>query len=144
MQDENKTSASVSRRGFLHIVMVTLGLSAAAPLLSSCANGNMEEYQVDIVIQQSDIHYSPATLTVPVGATVTWLNKSYYSQSATCDPGKAGDHGIVNLPKGAQAWDSGMLYPGQRFSRKFDTPGTYVYFSLPKLSPDTVGTIIVE
>jgi plastocyanin len=144
MQDKTQTSVSVSRRGFLQFVMVNLGLSAAAPLLSSCANDRTEEYQVNIVIQQSDIHYSPAALTVPRGATVTWLNTSYYSQSVTCDPQQAGDFNTVNLPVGAQAWSSGLLYPGQRYSKTFDTPGTYIYFGLPRLSPDTVGTIIVR
>ena len=103
-----------------------------------------DTYEVDIVLEQSEIHYQPANLTVPRGATVTWLNKSYYSQSATCDPQQAGENRIVNLPENGRAWNSGLLYPGQRFSKTFDTPGTYIYFSLPRLSPNTAGTIIVE
>ncbi len=144
MPDQTQGKPSISRRGFLHFLAVAVGLGAASPLLSSCADPTAEEYQVDIVFQQNDIHYSPEILTIPRGATVTWLNKAFYSQSATCDPAKAGKTGEVSLPKGAQAWDSGVLYPGQRYSKQFDTPGTYVYFSMPKLSPTTVGTIIVQ
>jgi plastocyanin len=142
MKDQNNTHRS--RRDFLKLMTVTLGVGIAAPFLSSCANDKEKEYQVNIVVQQSEIHYSPATLTVPRGATVTWLNKSYYSQSATCDPKQAKNGTAASVPQGAQPWDSGLLYPGQRFSKKFDTPGTYTYFSAPRLSPNTVGTIIVR
>ncbi len=38
---------------------------------------------------------------------------------------------------------AGLLYPGQRFSKEFDMPGIYIYFSLPGLSPSTTGTIII-
>ena len=139
---EEQKQTPISRRGFLKLLTATLGMGVGTSLLTSCAPKS--EFQVDIVVEQSQIHYEPDTLTVPRGATVTWLNKSYYSQSATCDPKKeAGNQGIASLPTGAQAWDSGLLYPGQRFTKTFDTPGTYVYFSLPRLSPNTVGTIIV-
>ena len=144
MEKQKQTSTSISRRGFIRLITLAAGTSITAPLIASCAPHDKENYQVDIVIEQSEIHYSPATLTVPSGATVTWLNKSYYSQSVTCDPDQAGESQIVNLPEGTQPWDSGLLYPGQRFSKIFDTPGTYVYFSLPRLSPDTAGTIIVK
>lgn len=147
MEKRRQSSAPVSRRGFLKLLSVTLGTGVGAPLLAACAPGsreNKEGYQVDIVLEQSEVHYSPATLTIPRGATVTWLNKSYYSQSATCDPSQAGDSGIVSLPQGSQPWDSGVLYPGQRFSKTFDTAGTYIYFSQPRLSPNTVGTLIVK
>jgi plastocyanin len=141
---EEQKQTSISRRGFIKLLTVTLGTSIGAPLLASCAPKSKDQFQVDIMVEQSQIHYSPATLTVPRGATVTWLNKSFYSQSATCDPKQAGHNGIASLPKGVPSWDSGLLYPGQRFSKTFDTPGTYVYFSLPRLSPNTVGTVIVE
>jgi len=147
MEMQKQASAPISRRGFLKLLSVTLGTSVGAPLLASCApesSGNKNEYQVDIVKEQSEIHYSPAALTIPSGATVTWLNKSYYSQSATCDPSQAKDGGITSQPQGVEPWDSGLLYPGQRFTKTFDTPGIYVYFSVPKLSPNTIGTIIVK
>ncbi len=143
---ELKQKPQISRRGFIKVLSLAIGTSLSSPLLASCAPKSMDAdtYEVDIVLEQSEIHYQPANLKVPRGATVTWLNKSYYSQSATCDPQQAGENRIVNLPENAQAWDSGLLYPGQRFSKTFDTPGTYIYFSLPRLSPNTAGTIIVE
>ncbi len=144
MDEQTQAANSRSRRGFLKLLLLTAGTGLISPLLSSCATQNRDEYEVDIVIEQSAIQYSPATLRIPRGATVTWLNKSYYSQSATCDPGKASHGAMASLPGGTSPWSSGLLYPGQRYSRKFDTPGTYIYFSLPRLSPGTMGTIIVE
>ncbi len=144
MDERTLPNHPTARRGFLKLLVLTAGSGLISPLLSSCAPQNTDEYEVDIVIEQNTISYSPATLRVPRGATVTWLNKSYYSQSATCDPNKGGHGAMASLPQGAQPWSSGLLYPGQRYSRKFDTPGTYIYFSLPRLSPGTMGTIIVE
>src|ERR1051325_495782 len=139
-----QTPHPISRRDFIKLITLGMGTSLASPLLSSCTVPKKEEYEVDIVLQQNETRYSPETLTIPRGATVTWLNKSYYSQSATCDPSQAKNGGIASLPKDAKAWDSGLLYPGQRFSKTFDIPGTYIYFSLPRRSPNMVGTIIVQ
>jgi plastocyanin len=139
-----QTPHPISRRDFIKLITLGMGTSLASPLLSSCTVPKKEGYEVDIVLQQNETRYSPETLTIPRGATVTWLNKSYYSQSATCDPGKAKNSSVANLPKNSQPWDSGLLYPGQRFSKVFDTPGTYIYFSLPRLSANAVGTIIVK
>lgn len=144
MKESKQASRSISRGSFFKLIGMVLGTSLGGSLLSSCAPENKDEFQVDILLDQSEIHYSPDKLTIPRGAKVTWLNKSYYSQSATCDPNQAKNGAVASLPKGAQSWDSGLLYPGQRFSKTFDTPGTYVYFSLPRLSPTTVGTIIVK
>ncbi len=144
MKNMNQITSSISRRGFIKLISVAFGMSMASSLLDSCSPDRQEQYEVDIVIQENEILYLPETLTIPRGATVTWLNKSYYSQSATCDPQKASKGNIANLPKGSPPWDSGPLYPGQRFSKVFDTPGTYIYFSLPKLSAGTIGTIIVK
>ncbi len=138
------STASSGRRSFLKLLALTLGSGLVSPLLASCSPQKQDEFEVDIVLEQSQIHYSPATLKSPRGSTVTWLNKSYYSQSATCDPSKARGGAAASLPAGAATWNSGLLYPGQRYSRRFETPGTYIYFSVPMLSPGTVGTIIVD
>jgi plastocyanin len=144
MRKENQSSDLSSRRGFIKLITLAVVTSLGSPLLASCTAEREQEYEVDIVIQQNEISYSPAVLTIPRGSTITWLNKSYYSQSATCDPKKSGNGIAASLPENSEPWDSGVLYPGQRFSRRFDVPGTYIYFSLPRVSPSTVGTIVVK
>ncbi len=71
--------------------------------------------------------FKPATLTVPAGTVVRWLNKDTVAHTATSDkPG----------------WDSGNLNPGQSYARKFDTPGTYAYHCTPH--PFMVGKVVVK
>lgn len=134
------TNQTLTRRSFLKVLGVGL---LGAPLIAACSRQQTDHFVVDIVLEQSESHFEPATLKVSRGSTVTWLNKSYYSQSVTCDPQQASDQTIVSLPNNAQPWDSGYLYPGQRFSMTFNTPGTYIYFSRVRMQPSTVGTIIV-
>ncbi len=77
MDDQTQNNAAESRRNFLRMMLITVGTGLISPLLSSCAPQKQDEYEVDIVLQQSTIQYSPALLRVPRGATVTWLNKCY-------------------------------------------------------------------
>jgi Cupredoxin-like domain len=61
----------------------------------------------------SKFTFSPDTLTVKVGFTVTWYNGSPYPHSATSDAG---------------VWDSGALAVGNgSYSITFNAPGTYRY-----------------
>ena len=72
--------------------------------------------------------FAPAELSVPVGATVVWVNQEdAMPHTATSDDG---------------LWDSGTLDPGERFSFTFEEPGTYTYFC--RIHPSMKGTIVVE
>src|SRR4051812_27381705 len=97
----------------------------AVALLAACTKEN-DQYVVKI---DSQNFYNPSSLTIPVGATVTWQNIGLVSNTVTCDPTKAQNQAYVLLPNNAQPWDSGILYPGQMWSYTFDTPGSYMYFS---------------
>jgi plastocyanin len=61
----------------------------------------------------SNMSYSPATLTVKKGTTVTWTNSDSAAHTVTADSG--------NL------FDSGTLNPGKTFNFQFDTAGTFAY-----------------
>ncbi len=80
------------------------------------------ENAVDITME-----FTPSSLTVSVGDTVTWTNKHTMTHTATADNG---------------TFDSGNLAPGETFSFTFDTAGTYTYKCNIHLS--MTGTIIVE
>lgn len=72
--------------------------------------------------------FAPAEVSVPVGATVVWVNQEEaMPHTATSDDG---------------LWDSGTLDPGERFSFTFEEPGTYTYFC--RIHPSMKGTIVVE
>jgi plastocyanin len=71
--------------------------------------------------------FSPATLTVPVGTTVTWTNKDSAGHTVTSDTG---------------AWsDSGTLDTGKSFSFTFKKAGKFTYHCA--IHPSMTATIIV-
>jgi plastocyanin len=59
--------------------------------------------------------FEPASLTVKVGAKVTWVNDTQAPHTATSDSGSA------------VTWDSGLLDPGGSFSFTFTKAGTFTY-----------------
>jgi plastocyanin len=71
--------------------------------------------------------FGPATLTIRVGATVTWVNHD-------------GDLHTVTSTQGLFA--SPGLDSGDTFAYRFTAPGTYPYFCA--LHPHMQGTIIVQ
>jgi plastocyanin len=79
----------------------------------------------EIVIEH--FMFGPATLTVPVGTTVTWLNHDDDLHTVTAVEGRFASPGL----------DS-----GEEFSYRFTTPGTFTYTCA--LHPQMAGTIIVQ
>ena len=76
--------------------------------------------------------FSPATLTIKAGTTVTWKNTTAVAHTVTSDDGKSFDSGMAN-PIAAQ---SGT------FSFTFTSPGTFAYHCA--IHPFMKATIIVQ
>ncbi len=72
--------------------------------------------------------FGPATVEVPVGSTVTWINNDDITHEVA----------FVDIALD----DSGPLHQNQAFSQLFDTPGTYEYVCGPH--PGMRGTIVVH
>jgi plastocyanin len=70
-------------------------------------------------------------LTVSVGTTVVWTNRTGTSHTVTSNDGKTFDSGI-NKP----------ISPGASFSFKFTIPGIYAYHC--QFHSSMVGTIVVK
>jgi len=73
----------------------------------------------------SGFAFSPSTLTVKAGTTVTWTNQDSVG------------HNIK-----ATAFNSQILQKGDNFTFTFNTKGTFLYSC--GIHPTMVGTIIVE
>lgn len=77
--------------------------------------------------------FNPASITVPKGTTVTWVNQD------------SADHQIVNDAKDSigqgALFTSSSLPKGSSYSFRFDTPGTYPYHC--SIHPSMKGTVIV-
>ncbi len=79
-------------------------------------------------IEIKDFAFSPQTLTVKSGETITWINRDE-------EP-----HTVVSVEK--QFKKSTALDTDQEFTITADAPGTYTYFC--SVHPKMTGTIIVE
>jgi plastocyanin len=71
--------------------------------------------------------YAPAQLIVPVGTTVTWINRDADPHTVTASSGEFRSPGLDT---------------DESFSRRFTVPGTYAYFCT--LHPLMTGTITVK
>lgn len=110
-------------------VLTALGLVAAA-CFSERAGGPVlaAECRVPVTVIDSlhylvairDFAFHPDSITVPAGATVTWLN---------CEDVGQEPHTTTSDTVGI--WDSPDLSPGARFTHRFVTPGTFPYHCTP-------------
>jgi plastocyanin len=78
-------------------------------------------------IEVKDFMFMPTTLTIGVGAKVTWVNKDDEPHTVVSDTG---------------VFRSGAMDTDESFSFKFDQPGTY-HFTC-SIHPRMVGTIVVK
>jgi plastocyanin len=98
-----------------------------------------------VVVEMTGLdRFNPGALTVRPATRVVWKNSGTIPHTATCQPGAASQAGLSRLPSGAQAWDSGDVYPGQTWSHTFETAGTYVYVDRYDTAGGMVGTITVQ
>jgi LPXTG-motif cell wall-anchored protein len=75
----------------------------------------------------ADFSFSPGSLTVSQGDTVTWVNNGPTPHSATATGG---------------SFDTGILKAGQSASHTFDQAGTFSYYCQPH--PFMKATIVVQ
>lgn len=113
------------------------GLAGSNPIASVTGN----TYAVNMTEERK---FSPLSLTVPTGAVVRFFNPSGVPHTATADPARASDRSLIELPSGAQPWDSGQVQPGGDFQMTFRTPGTYRYICTFHVGAGMVGTIVVS
>lgn len=119
-----------------HLNMGTLAVALflAVALLASIRvkDGNMrspvlsDNEHAEVVLEK--LRFSPQTLSVPVGTTVTWINRD-------------------SVPKVVVSAEQPLEMPpilraGQAFSRTFATAGTYSYFC--SVHPSVTGKIVVR
>ncbi len=82
----------------------------------------------DVSIEINGFAYSPATIKIKKGTTVTWTNKDQVRHNVVSDEG--------NELSGQ------LLAQGESYSHTFDEVGTFAYHCAPH--PRMMGTVIVE
>lgn len=125
------------------------GGSSATPASQAPAGGGQQGQAggtgtTTTVKMTDDNKFDPATVTISKGSTVTWQNTSSAPHTVTFDPSKAVNKADVELPSGAEPFDSGLLQPGQSFSHTFTVAGTYKYTCVPHETLGMHGTVVVQ
>ena len=135
--------ADLTRRQAMRLAGVgAIGLVAGSSL-AACSAVHARDDDRFVVEMSEERRLTPATLSVPRGATVAWTNSGRVPHTATCDQSLAAEPSHAVLPPGDEPWNSGDLYPGQVWARTFDTPGTYVYFCRRHEADGMIGSITV-
>lgn len=104
--------------------------SKQAPVNPAPANTNNVLVPINVPATTDNVTiqnfaFSPQTLTIKSGATVTWTNMD------------SAPHRIKS-----DTFNSNNLSQGQSFEYKFNTPGTYDYYC--SIHPSMSGQIIVQ
>ena len=123
----------ILRISFAFLWSLTLGLSITKPSTAWAA-----EHVVRIVSDYDNLRmvFEPKYLKIEPGDQVTWINQADEEHNVMTFPD--------GFPKGASAFQSPiMTKAGERFSHRFDRPGTYEYHCLPHLPMGMHGLIIV-
>ncbi len=105
-------SASVARteEATKAVAVAPTKAPTAAPTATSAAAGNTASV---VTVSMLDDHFDPAEITVPVGATVRWVNKGTHKHTATADDG---------------SFTSGQLKAGDSFEHTFDKAGNVALY----------------
>ena len=101
-----------------------VALAGASALAGSIGAGTVLAADQDVAI--SGFTFSPRTVTVNVGDTVTWTNSDAQAHTAT-----SGD-----------AWDTGDIADGDSASITFRAAGTFDYICA--IHPQMTGTVVVR
>lgn len=116
----------------------------AQPLATPVVAEEPEVEPAVTVVLTPEFAFDPQEVTIHAGEAVEWRNDGRSPQTVTGDPALVSDAGLVSLPEGAAAWDSGILNHGDTFVQVFDTAGEYGYVSLPRVEEEMTGRVIVE
>ncbi len=108
------------------LLVLSFGLSKASharPVVSEQSSSS-DKYQIKI----DNFSFAPETLTVPAGATVTWVNQDDVPHNIVSSEGKT--------------LKSPVMDTDEKFSYTFTKPGTYPYYC--GIHPKMTAKVIVE
>ena len=102
------------------VAAVVLGMVLAVGLASTAFAG-------DAAVKAIGFGFTPSSVTVTVGGTVTWTNGDGVNHTATADDG---------------SWDTSTIASGSTASMTFNTVGTFPYHCAIHASMH--GTVVVD
>jgi len=109
---------------FAAVVMIAIVLLLAG---SSSVTANDQSSAATSEVKIDNFSFGPQTLTVPVGATVTWTNRDDIPHTVVSTDG---------------VFKSKVRDTDETFSYTFTKPGTYPYFC--SIHPKMTGQVMVK
>lgn len=127
---------------------VVVGLAGALWVVGCARPGALEAARQSSnateVVGMSRFHFVPEKITIQVGQTVEWNNTAAFeTHTVTADPALAKKKESVELPAGAETFNSGDLKPTQTFRHTFTVVGHYRYFCIPHERMGMIGEVDV-
>jgi len=115
---------SVWLASFTASVIIALVLLVAG---TSTVTANDQSSAANAAVNIDNFVFGPQTITVPVGATVTWTNKDDIPHTSVSTEG---------------VFKSKVLDTDEKFSYTFTKPGTYPYYCT--IHPKMTGKVVVQ
>jgi plastocyanin len=100
-------------------------VSSSGSLTTRAAQAQSQAASAEVKID--NFSFGPATLTVPVGTTVTWTNRDDIPHTVVSDD---------------KVFRSKVLDTDEKFSYTFTKPGAYGYFC--SVHPKMTGKVVVQ
>ncbi len=105
------------------VVIAMLLLFAGSPRVTA----NDQPPAANAAVKIDNFVFGPQTITVPVGATVTWTNSDDIPHTAVSTDG---------------VFKSKVMDTDEKFSYTFTKPGTYSYYC--SIHPKMTGKVVVQ
>jgi plastocyanin len=117
--------AKVARMGLAALMIGFAAMLTTAGRVGGV--GAQEKAPAEVAVKIDNFSFGPATVTVPVGTTVTWTNRDDIPHTAVSSDG---------------VFKSKVMDTDDKFSFVFSKPGTYPYYCT--IHPKMTGQIIVQ
>jgi plastocyanin len=121
---EEGNKRMIRRVLYLTIIAILLAMIIEARQMTFAASAASA---ADAEVKIDNFSFTPATLTVPAGTSVTWTNHDDIP------------HNVVSEDKSIK---SKVLDTDEKFTFTFSKPGTYSYFC--SIHPKMKGTVVVQ
>jgi plastocyanin len=128
------------------------GGSALAVAVAGCSGGGDDDTPAGSLVEATDeLLFDPVTLTVEVGATVTWENVGSVAHTVTAyesrippDAEYFASGGFDSEQAAREKMTDGLLRDGDTYQHTFEVAGTYDYVCIPHEGSGMKGSIEVK
>jgi plastocyanin len=127
MKGEGMRRSLMAAAAFVALLAAVVLVGCSATVAPSGGSSSTGTPKTTAQVTLRNIAIQPATVTIAVGGTVTWVNQ---------------DPMTHNLADDAGNWGSGPMASGKSYSHQFSKAGTFPYHCT--IHPSMTGEIVVK